>query len=164
MQVSNLDDYNKIFLNLEANMQRDNVKLLVVDNILTVCDYFIKTDGSCDFFERANFLVAHSRKLKRLAYQNNMVIIIMNNVVADVERSGGEHGFFEKKDSRGQPMVPSLGLLWSNCINERIGIKKRGNAAATTEVKRTMQIEKSSYMRKNEIDFVIMGIGLRGKH
>jgi len=92
-----------------------------------------------------------------------MVVIIMNNVVADVERTGGEHGFFEKKDSRGQPMVPSLGLLWSNCINERMGLRKKASNSAT-EVRRTMQIEKSSYMRKNEIEFVIMGIGLRGKH
>lgn len=161
MQVSNLDDYNKIFLNLEANLEKDKIKLLVVDNILTICDYFIKTDGSCDFFERANFLIAHSRKLKRIAHLNNMVIVLMNNVVADVERSGGEHGFFEKKDSRGQPMVPSLGLLWSNCINERIGLKKKGNSA---EIKRSMVIEKSSYMRRNEIDFIILGGGLRGKH
>jgi hypothetical protein len=86
MQSSNLDDYNKIFLNLEQSVNKEKIKLVIVDNILTVCDYFIKADGTVDFFERAGFLVSHSRKLKKLAYQHNLVIIILNNVVADVEQ------------------------------------------------------------------------------
>lgn len=54
MQVNNLDDYNKVFLNLEANQaEKDNIRLLVVDNIQTVSDYFIKADGSVEYFERA---------------------------------------------------------------------------------------------------------------
>lgn len=68
MQSSNLDDYNKIFLNLEQSVNKERIKLVVVDNILSVCDYFIKADGTVDFFERAGFLVSHSRKLKKLAY------------------------------------------------------------------------------------------------
>jgi len=61
-------------------------------------------------------------------------------------------------------VVPSLGLQWSNCINERIALKKKGHQAAGQDVRRIMAIEKSSYMRKNEIDFVILAQGLRGKH
>ena len=82
-------------------------------------------------------------------------MIILNNVVADVEQNSAQHGFFDNQN-RAQSIVPSLGLMWSNCINERIALKKKGHSAAGSEVRRIMVIEKSSYMRKNEIDFVIL--------
>lgn len=66
-------------------MSKERIKLVIIDNILTVCDYFIKADGTVDFFERAHFLVSHSRKLKKLAYNHNLIVVILNNVVADVE-------------------------------------------------------------------------------
>lgn len=87
MQVSNLDDYHKVFLNLEQQLDKDKIRLVIVDNILTVCDYFIKADGTVDWIERSAFLVNHSRKLKRIAYHHNMVIIILNNVIADMENT-----------------------------------------------------------------------------
>ena len=92
-----------------------------------------------------------------------MVIILLNNVIADMENTAAQHGFFDNQ-SRGNPIVPSLGLMWSNCINERIALRKKGQQTANQDVKRTMAIEKSAYMRKNEIDFVIVASGLRGKH
>ena len=35
---------------------------------------------------------------------------------------------------------------------------------ANVEIKRILVIEKSSYMRRNEIDFEIVAQGVRGKH
>ena len=91
-----------------------------------------------------------------------MVVIVLNNVVADVNHDGANKGFFENKN-RGQSIVPSLGLNWSNCINDRIALKKRGGTS-NIDIKRTIVIEKSSYMRRNELDFEIVAQGLRGKH
>jgi hypothetical protein len=54
-----------------------------------------------------------------------MVIILLNNVIADMENTAAQHGFFDNQ-SRGNPIVPSLGLMWSNCINERIALRKKG--------------------------------------
>lgn len=78
--------------------------------------------------------------------------MVLNNVVADMNANQSTNGFFGERN-RGQNIVPSLGLLWSNCINERICLRKKmghGN-----EVKRTMLIEKSSFMRKSDIEFEI---------
>lgn len=127
----------------------------------SVCDNFIKADGSVDYIERSSFMLKHVKQLKRLAYDFNLVVVVLNNVVADVNQDGANKGFFENR-SRGQSSIPSLGLQWSNCINERIGLKKKG--ASNIEVKRQMIIEKSSYMRKSEVDFEILAQGLRGKH
>lgn len=83
-QAANIDDYNKIFLNLSAKIPTDKTKLIVIDNILAVCDNFIKADGQVDFIERSNFLLKHTKQLKRLAHDHNLVIVILNNVVADM--------------------------------------------------------------------------------
>lgn len=91
---------------------------------------------------------------------------MLNNVVADVpvvgQDPGAGKGFFEHK-SRGQNVAPSLGMLWSNCINERICLRKKGGYGANQDVKRSMVIEKSSFMRKNEVDFEITVAGVRMK-
>jgi len=49
--------------------------------------------------------------------------------------------------------VPSLGLLWSNCINERIGLKKKMGHG--TDIKRSISIDKSSFMRRSDLEFEI---------
>ena len=58
--------------------------------------------------------------------------------------------------------MPSLGLMWTNCINERIALRKKQGQGS--EVRRTMVIEKSSFMRKSDLEFEINNSGLRGKH
>jgi hypothetical protein len=146
-------------MNFDSRADVENIRLIVIDNIAQVCDNFMKADGSIDYLERYGFLLKQTRDLKRLSYRFNVVVAILNNVVADVNHDGAQKGFFENK-SRGQNIVPSLGMLWSNCINERIALKKKGT---TVDIKRTMVIEKSSYMRKNEVDFEILNCGIRGK-
>ena len=84
------------------------------------------------------------------------MIIILNNVTSDVNGNNGDptRGFFQEKRNNVQA---SLGLLWSNCINERICLKKKshGSSAYGDNVKRTMVIEKSSYLRKNDMEFEV---------
>jgi hypothetical protein len=50
------------------NLEHKSLRLLIVDNILAVCDNFIKADGQVDFLERSAFLLKHTKQLKRLAY------------------------------------------------------------------------------------------------
>ena len=45
-------------------------------------------------------MLKHSKQLKRLAWDFNIVVVILNNVVADVSHDGANKGFFENK-SRG---------------------------------------------------------------
>lgn len=161
-----LEDYSKVFINLSQRIENEHIKLVIIDNIQSVGDNFIKTDGNVDYIERSNFLLKHSKNLKKLSYQYNLMIIILNNVTSDVNGNQGDptRGFFQEKRNAVQP---SLGLLWSNCINERICLKKRsahGGAGYGDNVKRTMSIEKSSYLRRNEIEFEVYNGGVRGRH
>ena len=132
----------------------------MIDNILAVCDNFIKADGQVDFLERSSFLQKHTKQLKRLAVDYNMVIVVLNNVVADLSQGNSNkgQGFFQK----GQVVMPALGLMWSNCINERIGLRKK--IASGNEVKRVITIDKSAFMRRSDIEFEISAQGIRGRH
>jgi hypothetical protein len=56
-QANNLDEYQRLFMNFESRVNVDNIKLIVIDNIHTVCDNFMKADGSIDYIERYNFLL-----------------------------------------------------------------------------------------------------------
>ena len=150
-----------MFKNLHARMDEEKIKLIVIDNIHSVCDNFIKSDGTVDYIERSQFMNRHSKQLRSLAYDFKVVIIILNNVVADVNHDGANKGFFENR-SRGQSIVPSLGMNWTNCINDRIALKKKGGSS-NIDVKRSIVIEKSSYMRRSEMDFEIVPQGIRGK-
>ncbi len=60
--------------------------------------------------------------------------------------------------------MPSLGLQWTNCVNERICLRRKGTNA--DNMRRTIAIEKSSYMKKYEggLDFEINNMGLKGRH
>lgn len=152
-------------MNLAQRIENDRLKLLIVDNIQAVGDNFIKTDGQVDFIERSNFLLKHSKALKRLAYQYKIVVLIINNVSSDVNQNAGDpsKGFFTERKGG---MQPALGLLWSNCVNERVGLKRRtlgGGAPAGENVKRTIVIEKSAYMRKSDLEFEVHQGGVRGK-
>ena len=64
-------------------------------------------------------------------------------------------------------MQPSLGLLWSNCVNERICLKKKsahGGSGFGDNVKRSMVIDKSAYLKRNEIEFEVHQGGVKGKN
>ena len=61
---------------------------------------------------------------------------------------------------------PALGLLWSNCVNERLGLKKRtGGVVGPTgdNIKRHVTIEKSSYLRRGELEIEVHDGGVRAK-
>ena len=57
---------------------------MIIDNIHSVCDNFIKAEGTIDFLERSKFIQKHAKLLKKLAYQYDLTVIIINNVVAEV--------------------------------------------------------------------------------
>jgi len=91
-----LEDYNKVFMSLTTRIETDRIKIVIIDNIQSVADNFIKGDGAVDFIERSNFLLKHSKALKRLAYLYNLVIIILNNASSDISGTGDlSGGFFQ---------------------------------------------------------------------
>ena len=51
--VNSIDEYLKLFINLAARIDEQQIKLVIIDNIHAVCENFIKQDGQVDYIERA---------------------------------------------------------------------------------------------------------------
>ncbi|CDW83316.1 UNKNOWN [Stylonychia lemnae] len=141
----NQEEYNKVFHNLNSRVDEQIVSL----------------QANIQGEERSKFIQKHAKTLKALAYKHDLTLIIMNNVVAEVNHDQSSKGFFDNK-SKGQGISPSLGINWTNCINERINLRRKGTNI--DNIRRTIVIEKSSFMRKSELDFEITNNGIRGKH
>ena len=163
-----IEDYNKVFMSLSNRIEHDKIKLIIIDNIQSVGDHFIKGDGSVDYIERSSFLLKHSKNLKKLAHHHTLVTLLLNNASSDVNGNAGDpsRGFFQEKRTNVQP---ALGLLWSNCVNERIWFKKKGHhghvagGGGYDAVQRAMVVEKSAFLRRGEVDFEVWAGGVRGR-
>ena len=54
-----MDEYTKVFINLAARVEQEQIKLVIIDNMHSVCDNFIKPDGNVDYIERSAFILRH---------------------------------------------------------------------------------------------------------
>lgn len=59
--INGIEEYNKLFINLAARVEDQQIKLVVIDNIHSVCENFIKQDGQVDYIERAQFIYRHTK-------------------------------------------------------------------------------------------------------
>jgi hypothetical protein len=55
-------------MKLQEHIEENKIKLLIIDNIQSLCLQYTKADESVDFIERSNFLLKHSKFLKKLAF------------------------------------------------------------------------------------------------
>ena len=51
--VNSIDEYTKLFINLAARVDEQQINLVIIDNIHAVCENFIKQDGTVDYIERS---------------------------------------------------------------------------------------------------------------
>lgn len=56
--------------------------MLVIDTITSIAAETIENNDVKNLFDRVLFLKETSTKLKRLAYQNDLAVIVVNNVAA----------------------------------------------------------------------------------
>lgn len=82
--IFTLQQYREIFADINKTIETQKIKLLVLDNLSSLCDNFTKADGSVDYIERSQFLVKHAIHLKKLAEQFGLHLVIVNNVVSDM--------------------------------------------------------------------------------
>lgn len=72
---SKFETYNDIIDKLEDTVESEKIKLIIVDNIATICDHFINQEigvTSVDYFARATFLDRQALTFKNLAYKKKI--------------------------------------------------------------------------------------------
>lgn len=123
-----MEDFNEVMDEIEVRVKEDDIRCIIIDNISSMCEHFINSDNGAtttDFIERSRFLLKTATILKRMTYKYNIVVITINNVVADMSMRSEEDDptkmYTEKfRTSRASGIKPSLGPSWTSYINDRI--------------------------------------------
>jgi RecA/RadA recombinase len=133
-------------------IERHGVKLLVIDSI--ACNFRgTEEGGSNEIVKRAEYIYDTGCRLMQLAHKYGMVVLVINEVTAQMNRINYVSGF-----GQGQvydtdiPSVeqcdyaPALGTALSVCVNQRIRFGKNGT-------KRYMQMIYSPHQDQNNLEF-----------
>lgn len=168
MEAFKLEEYNAIFNDIDEKIKEDNIRCLIIDNIASVCDHFINvemTGSTVDYLERASFLNKQSDLLRNIAYKYNIVVITLNNVVADMMSSKEDDNdpskmYTEKFRGRNNASKPALGIIWSTRVNDRICLRRQ--QLSSTNFKRKMLVDQSPHWPHNEMEFEVVNSGIKG--
>ncbi len=146
-------DELKIYLNdLQKKLEnKEPFKLLIIDTITAVCYSFVTEGNKVDRLERAAFLLNLVNTIKKLAHQYNLAVVVVNNTVGDIEKTGAVPG---------ATSIPALGLLWSNSVNQRIFLIKRGHGKDGKAPKRLMEVVFSPSVPHSTVEFTIIKDGI----
>merc|ERR1719491_754986 len=114
-----IEQKKSLFQLLPVEVQRNNVKLVVLDSISTF--YRPQTD----YISRAKEMNATCQHLRRLSLDSAMKVVLINQVT-DVF---GDDALFMASSfgsvlSSNRKVKPALGLAWSNIISSRIMLAK----------------------------------------
>jgi len=87
--------------------------------------------------------------LKRLSDEFDTPIVCVNQVTDQ----------FSSDDSSPATILPTLGLLWSNCVNMRLLLTRR-ELPSTGATSRQMHVVFAPHLPSNALDFVITADGV----
>ncbi|KAK9464976.1 DNA repair protein-like protein rhp57 [Lipomyces arxii] len=145
-------------------VKTQNIGLIVLDSIASHYRAEHGNRGGQSLHKRGNELVQCAEILRNLALQYGCAVVIANQVkdIQDNENdvfsldyqarffSGWDYTTYEEKK------VPALGLIWSNCIVQRIVLKR-------TSTSRTMRLIFSPYaVGSRDLEYKIEYSGIKG--
>jgi RecA/RadA recombinase len=125
---------------------KTRAKLLVIDSIGALrSDYDQSETGP-----NTDHLWLLAQRLKWINDAYGVGVIILNQVSADMEAGG-------------DAVKASLGLVWSNCVNTRVMVRKHPRRHANDEnVLRSMTIEMCPYLPNFQVYFQVTTEGIKG--
>ena len=100
--------------------RRHNVRLIVIDSITSLFRGVFSASRK-DLATRANCLFEVSAKLRAVAAEHSLAVMVVNQVTSSMSDKDDARGGF---DLGPDPLldasaVAALGLSWSNCVNMR---------------------------------------------
>ncbi len=136
-----LDDQKKATNNLKELVERENVKLIVIDSLI---NYFrSEFHGRKDLFRRQQELKKHLHVLNRLSLTENVAVVVTNHVM-DIPDN-----LFEKE------AVATGGHILAHTPVSILHIRKAGN------IKRIIKLVDNPYLPVGEAAFIITQEGIR---
>ena len=137
-------------------IRNNNIKLLIIDSV-TSNFRGLEEGGSNDIFKRSELIYELGLGLSKLAYENNMTIVLVNEVVSNFKPSlyvsGLGQGSIQQCDTNNDENIPALGVPLSSIVNTRVKFEK-------FKERRRMQVVFSPYCAPNSLEFDITENGL----
>ena len=127
-------------------LARTRARLLVLDSVGALG----AEHGSGELGARAEQLWRLAQRLKWLADQYACGVLVLNQVRADFA------------DGRPDAVAPALGLVWANCVNTRIMVRKTRRASPDGSPIREMAVHLCPYLPSFAAEFVVTSEGIRG--
>ncbi|KAJ5066286.1 DNA repair protein rad57 [Anaeramoeba ignava] len=187
------DLFNRIYVNNEIHKESqlnelifhqipnlcDRVKLVIIDSIASIFR------SQTDIIKRSSSLLKISNFCKYLSKQFGVVFIFVNQVTSIIQSETNPFliripntGIMFSPPNQNSPFKPSLGLVWSNCINSRIMLYKTSKNYSSNENLinqkneeqinenferiRKLEIVFSPILSNNSCNFLITKKGLKG--
>ncbi|CAD8064703.1 unnamed protein product [Paramecium sonneborni] len=101
-----MDEY--IYEQLPTLLEQYQFKLIIIDNITT---YLQEIQLTLNQMQKTSILKKFSNHFRKLAKKHNIAVVFVNNVVTSTQNN---------------KLYPSLGQKWSEMIDERIQVEKKG--------------------------------------
>eukprot|EP01029_Cantina_marsupialis_P028251 TRINITY_DN775916_c0_g1_i1.p1 TRINITY_DN775916_c0_g1~~TRINITY_DN775916_c0_g1_i1.p1 ORF type:complete len:334 (-),score=79.99 TRINITY_DN775916_c0_g1_i1:155-1156(-) len=103
--ILDLESFERFLENVEEAMKIQNAKVLIIDSIAKI----FKTGFNAENMnERQQKITTCVQKLKKLAEDNAIAVLITNQIWSESE-SG---------------LIPALGLYWEHCVNTRLELNR----------------------------------------
>ncbi|XP_024011627.1 DNA repair protein XRCC3 homolog [Eutrema salsugineum] len=150
------------------------LKLIVLDSVAALFRSEFDNTPS-DLRKRASLFFKISGKLKQLANNFDLAVVITNQVTDLVESSDGLSGLrignLRYLYSSGRRVVPALGLAWANCVNSRFFISRSnetickendesGRSSVSIRAQRRLEIVFSPHLPGSSCEFKITPEGI----
>jgi len=125
------------------------VRLVVIDSIAAT---WRKSVGQTDAFQRAQILMSITQTLKRLAHEQNLAFVVIN-------QAGQE----EIINSEVSGTNSSLGLTWNHCVSTRLFLQSaqgQEQPQEKSQIIRKATIDKSATIERSSVWFDITNLGI----
>ena len=146
------EQWNVISNRLPVLMAREDVRLVVVDSIAAL----VRSDfDASEAMRRSEWLFGHATRLKRLAARHDAVIVVTNQVRADMSATA-------VLASGDDPVQPALGLSWTNCVTSRLCTARRSSSTSADGIRRTLAVAFAPHVPPAVVPFTISARGVHG--
>lgn len=146
------------------------IRLIVVDSIAHLFRTATDVPGARHYGMRSETFQKVSNKLKQLAYAYQLAVVVTNQIT---DYFDDQRNTFDRKDTStggaamitsGREVLPSLGLSWSNCINQRLLLSRcqAQTAGTTSPGVRALRVAFSPNLPSTQQRFVVERAGIRG--
>eukprot|EP00939_MAST-03C_sp_MAST-3C-sp1_P003905 g3905.t1 len=130
VRVTEPSDVWDAMLNIPLLVKYRNVRLVIVDSIAAIFRGEYVGSSSIDMKERAQMMLQLSARMKQISREHGVAFVVTNQVTSVFDQNLSCSNSLTslpriyRQYADGHCVKPSLGLTWSNCVDNRIMIQR----------------------------------------